>query len=285
MKLPSRVTSWLHENGHGDISSVEPAAGGCINNGARLLTSTGATFFLKQNDTTPDDMFKREVEGLNALDVEGAPRVPTPLLAGDTFLLMEDLDPGPRSDQYWPDFGRQLATLHGQIGPKFGFEHDNYIGSTPQQNPWTEDGHEFFGQHRLLFQARLAQENGLLGTTELSQTENLARRLPDLVPEQPPSLLHGDLWSGNAIADSEGSPALIDPAAYYGWAEAELAMTTLFGRFPGAFYKAYEEVRSLDRGWQERLPLYNLYHLLNHLNLFGRSYLSQVQSILRRYSD
>lgn len=285
MRLPSRVTSWLQENEHGEVSSVKPVAGGCINNGARLLTSAGATFFLKQNETAPPDMFLREVEGLKALDVEGAPRVPTPFLADESFLLMEDLDPGPRSDQYWPDFGRQLARLHGQIGRQFGFEHDNYIGSIPQQNPWTEDGHEFFGQHRLLFQARLAHENELLATTELSQTQNIVQRLPDLIPEQQPSLLHGDLWSGNAITDPDGSPALIDPAVYYGWAEAELAMTTLFGRFPGAFYKAYEEVRSLIHGWQERLPLYNLYHLLNHLNLFGRSYLSQVQSILRRYSN
>lgn len=285
MKLPARVTSWLKDNGHGEVSSVKPAAGGCINNGAQLLTSSGATFFLKQNDSAPADMFLREVEGLEALDVDGAPRVPQPFLAGKSFLLMEDLDPVPRSDEYWPDFGRQLAALHEHIGSQFGFEHDNYIGRTPQPNPWTEDGHEFFGQHRLLFQARLAHEKELLGAAELRQTRSIAQRLPDLIPEQPASLLHGDLWSGNATTDSDGNPALIDPAVYYGWAEAELAMTTLFGGFPQSFYKAYEEARPLARGRQERLPLYNLYHLLNHLNLFGRSYLSQVQSVLRRYSD
>jgi fructosamine-3-kinase len=113
--------------------------------------------------------------------------------------------------------------------------------------------------------------------------ENLTAQLKDLIPVEPASLLHGDLWSGNAITNSQGGPAIIDPAAHYGWAEAELAMTTLFGAFPNAFYQAYEEVRPLEPGYYARFPLYNLYHLLNHLNIFGRGYLGQVQAILRRF--
>ncbi len=283
MNLPEAVHRWLEDRGHGDLRSSEPVSGGCINNGTRLHIASGATFFLKLNPEAPADMFAREAEGLEALEVPGAPRVPTPLLVDETFLLLEDLAPAPRAADYWPAFGRQLARLHEQHGPSFGFENDNYLGSTVQPNPWTDDGHEFFATHRLLYQARLASRSGLLSEGDVRTVEDINRRLYELVPDQPPSLIHGDLWSGNAISDSEGRPAIIDPAAHYGWAEAELGMTTLFGRFPDSFYRAYEEVRPLQPDWQSRLPLYNLYHLLNHLNLFGRSYLSQVQSLLRRY--
>lgn len=196
---------------------------------------------------------------------------------------MEDLSPGRRAGDYWPAFGRRLARLHQQTRPEFGFEHDNYIGSTPQPNPWTADGYAFFAEQRLLYQARLARRQGLLGTAEVKQTERLARRLPELVPEQPASLIHGDLWSGNALADRGGNPALIDPAAHYGWAEAELAMTTLFGGFPEVFYRAYQELNPRPPGLWERFEIYNLYHLLNHLNLFGGGYRAQVTGILRRY--
>ncbi|MBN1665608.1 MAG: fructosamine kinase family protein, partial [Anaerolineales bacterium] len=155
--------------------------------------------------------------------------------------------------------------------------------STPQPNPWQADGYRFFAEQRLLYQARLARRRNLIEAADLAQVEGLAARLPDLVPEQPAALLHGDLWTGNAASDSAGRPALIDPAAYYGWAEAELAMTTLFGSFPAEFYAAYEEARPLAPGYRGRFDLYNLYHLLNHVNLFGRGYLGQVQAILRRY--
>lgn len=199
-------------------------------------------------------------------------------------MLMEDLHPAPRGRDYWDAFGRRLATLHQTHGPQFGFAHDNYIGSTPQPNPWTEDGHAFFGQHRLEYQAALGKSKGLLEGEDLEALERLVGRLPDLIPVQPPSLIHGDLWSGNAITGPRGEPAIIDPAAHFGWAEAELAMTTLFGRFPESFYRAYAEKRSLQTGWRGRLPIYNLYHLLNHLNLFGRGYLPGVRNVLRRFA-
>jgi fructosamine-3-kinase len=196
---------------------------------------------------------------------------------------MEDLAPAPPAANYWPEMGRRLARQHASTSPRFGFHHDNYIGSTPQPNPWMEDGFTFFAQHRLGFQAQLAHERKLLSGAEVRQIEVLARRLPELAPEQPASLLHGDLWAGNAISDSEGLPALIDPAAYYGWAEADLAMTALFGGFPEAFYAAYMDSCPLEPGWRQRFALYNLYHLLNHLNLFGRSYYGQVMDVLQAY--
>lgn len=283
MNVPDAIREWCHEHGHGGIESTSPVSGGCINNGSRLKTTSGATFFLKQNPSAPEDMFAREAEGLKALAEADGPQVPQPLLHSRSYLLTEDLNPGPRAGDYWVHFGRQLGRLHRFTNAEFGFVHDNYLGSTPQQNPWTEDGFEFFAKHRLIYQSELAGRRGLLDPDDQDTVARLARRLPELVPAQPASLIHGDLWSGNAISDRAGQPAIIDPAAHYGWAEAELGMTQLFGAFPQEFYRAYQETNPLQEGWQARLPLYNLYHLLNHLNLFGTSYLDGVQRILRRF--
>ncbi len=287
--IPTRIKDWITEHDYGEIVASWPVGGGCINNGARLQTSSGKTFFLKTNSQAPQDMFAREAEGLEALrSPAGMPlddglRVPQPHLWGKDFLLLEDLAPASRRPGYWSEFGRRLAALHNHASERFGFHHDNYLGSTPQSNPWTEDGWVFFGEHRLLSQARLAQQQGYFGSRQVQQVERLARRLPDLVPSQPASLIHGDLWSGNALTDENGEPAIIDPAAHYGWAEAELGMTALFGGFPGEFYRAYQEARPLEPGLYGRFSLYNLYHLLNHLNLFGESYLGEVMGILRKY--
>lgn len=283
MKIPHEVTAWLTQNGFADIVQSKVIGGGCINNGAILEVDDGRTLFLKQNASAPADMFEREREGLIALRSKMGPRVPEPLLFGTSFLLMEDLRPAPPIPRYWEVFGRQLAELHSATKAQFGFEHDNYIGSTPQPNPWTQDGYEFFAQHRLHFQAELAACKGLLGHRDLQNIEKLIRTIPELIPKQPASLIHGDLWSGNATCDEEGQPAIIDPAAHYGWAEAELGMTTLFGQFPDRFYQAYEEVRPLDPGWQNRLGIYNLYHMLNHLNLFGTGYLAGSRSLIQKY--
>jgi fructosamine-3-kinase len=285
VNLPAEVSRWLEQNNWGEVQSSSPVAGGCINQGRRISTTRGRSCFLKLNQDAPAEMFEREAEGLSALALDGAPRVPEVFLVGRQFLLLEDLSPAALRPDYWEAFGRQLACLHNQGNDRFGFKHDNYLGSTPQPNPWTEDGYQFFIEHRLQFQAGLASEHGLLKAPVRQRLDRLCSRLHQLVPPQPASLLHGDLWSGNAIAGPEGEPAIIDPAAHYGWAEAELGMTQLFGGFPADFYQAYQEVHPLEPGWRDRLPIYNLYHLLNHLNLFGRSYLSQVQSILSRFSQ
>ncbi|MGD2027677.1 MAG: fructosamine kinase family protein [Anaerolineales bacterium] len=282
--IPDAVSAWLEENRHGEVVQTRAVGGGCINTSVRLQTAGGAGFFLKTNSSCPEDMFAKEVAGLEALAVEGGPRVPKPFLHGANFLLMEDLAPAGKAGNYWAVFGRQMAALHQHTDPQFGFKGDNYIGSTPQPNPWTEDGYEFFAKHRLAHQAELARKRGLLSLKEAEGVSRIAARLTDLVPEQPASILHGDLWSGNATTDSEGQPAIIDPAAYYGWAEADLAMMVLFGRPAGHFWQAYQEVRPLEPEWQERFPVYNLYHLLNHLNLFGRGYHGQVISVVRRFS-
>ncbi|MBW8009815.1 MAG: fructosamine kinase family protein [Chloroflexi bacterium] len=282
--LPKEVLNWLENESFGEIVNTQPVGGGCINNGVRLETSSGSIFFLKTNAQSPKNMFARESEGLEALRVPEGPRIPQAYIHGFDYLLLEDLSPATRSLDYWTTFGRQLAALHEHTNKKFGFDANNYIGSTPQSNTWTEDGFAFFAEHRLGFQAELAHNKDLLSASEVSQVERIANRLPEIIPEQPASLIHGDLWGGNAIADSQGQPALIDPAVYYGWAEAELAMTALFGGFNPDFYSAYEDTRPLSPGYLTRFPLYNLYHLLNHLNLFGRGYYGQVKTILDKYA-
>ena len=281
--IPEAVQTWLAAQGYGEVRATRPVGGGCISNGARIETSGGGSFFLKTNASAPADMFACEAAGLEALRAADGPRLPRVFLHGREFLLLEDLAPAKRAQDYERTLGGQLAAMHNHTNSQFGFEHDNYIGSTPQPNAWTTDGYTFFAEQRLGYQARLAVDRGLLNNDEAGRVEALAGRLKELIPVQPASLVHGDLWGGNATADSRGQPVLIDPAAHYGWAEAELAMTALFGGFGADFYGAYVESRPLAAGYRERFPCYNLYHVLNHLNLFGRSYHGQVISILDRY--
>lgn len=269
-----------------------PVGGGSIHSAAILELSDGSRRFVKHSPGAPADMFPREAEGLRALAAAGAVRVPRDPLPGEAggsrFLLMEAIDTGRPSRDFFPRFGHAFAELHlGTRQARAGFPHDNYIGSTPQPNGWMDDWCGFFRRHRLGFQLELARRNGL-ATAELSRLgDRLLERLATWldVPGEDCCLLHGDLWSGNFLCDAEGEPVLIDPAAYYGHREADLAMTHLFGGFDRAFYDAYEEAWPLPSGvveQRERQEIYQLYHLLNHLNLFGSGYLSQCLAILRR---
>ena len=283
--LPGAVIEFIAAHGWGQVTQVEPVPGGSISDGLTLHTTTGPPLFLKLNPAAPSDMFQREAEGLATLAAAaGAPRVPAVHCAGQAFVLLEYLSPAPPAPHYWAELGQQLARLHATEQPAFGFNHDNYIGATPQPNPWTADGYVFFADQRLRFQADRAHRAGLLSRTSLQRAERLATRLPNLLPPQPASLVHGDLWSGNIIPGPTGQPCLIDPAAHYGWAETDLAMMTLFGRPPQSFYDGYMSERPLAHGFLNRFDLYNLYHLLNHLNLFGLSYLPAVEAILARYA-
>jgi protein-ribulosamine 3-kinase len=281
--VPKSVIAWCQERSFGDVLASKPIGGGCINEGAILMTSSGKTLFLKTNQHCPPDMFAREAEGLMALCVENGPQVPKVFLCGEKFILLEDLAPKDSRKDFWEIFGRQMAILHNHTYEKFGFPNNNYIGSTPQPNPWTTDGFLFFAENRLMYQARLALASYRLEVKDLERVEYLGHQLPELVPRQKASLIHGDLWSGNVTSDFQGMPAIIDPAAYYGWAEADLAMTDLFGTFPDRFYNAYLEKRYIEKGFRDRFPIYNLYHLINHLNLFGLAYRKQVIAILDRF--
>lgn len=282
-ELPTAVTAWCAENGWGPIVSAQALTGGMISRTERLQMGDGRSLILKSNPNAPADLFAREAEGLVAIAVSDGPLTPNVFLIGSDFLLLEDLRPAPPRRGYWEEFGQRLAALHLYTHTHYGFPHDNYCGLTPQPNPWTESGVVFFAEHRLRYQARLASEKGQLSPDDLRRTEKFCERLPDLVPPQSPALIHGDLWSGNALCGPKGEPAMVDPAVHYGWAEAELGLTRLFGGFPRVFYDAYAYSYPLAPGWQDRLDIYNLYHLLNHLHIFGQSYLGRVQAVLTRY--
>jgi fructosamine-3-kinase len=212
-----------------------------------------------------------EVDGLRALGA--VVRVPRILEHGADFILLEQLDLKRSGD--WSALARMLAALHRTTGPRFGWHTDNYIGATPQINSWRDDWSVFFKECRLAPQLALAKKNGYA-----VEIQGALKVLEGHKPK--PSLLHGDLWAGNAGFIKEG-PVLFDPAVYYGDREADLAMTELFGGFPREFYEAYDEAWPLDEGYEQRKPLYNLYHLLNHLNLFGGGYLAQVEATLRLF--
>lgn len=208
-----------------------------------------------------------EVDGLRAL--AAVVRVPRILDHGPDFILLEQLELQKSGD--WAALAQMLAKLHRQTGPRFGWHRDNYIGATPQINAWCDDWSEFWQERRIRPQLELARKNGF----RLEEPPKLKGHNPQ------PSLLHGDLWSGNAGFIAEG-PVLFDPAVYYGDREADLAMTELFGGFPARFYEAYDEAYPLPKGYETRKHLYNLYHLLNHLNLFGRGYLQPTIEALKR---
>lgn len=270
----------------GVIRNVDPVGGGSISASFRLLSETGRRFFLKVQTAEQADLFDAEADGLAALANCGCVAVPQPLaggvVAGQSYLLLEHLDLAGDRDAAAAELGRRLAEQHRRPASEFGWPRDNYIGSTPQPNGSTGDWLEFLRERRLGFQLALAARNGYGG--ELQQLgRRLLARLPEFFDELPqPSLLHGDLWGGNWGALAGGRPAIFDPAVYLGDREADLAMTRLFGGFPEAFYRAYHAAWPLRSGYENRLDLYNLYHLLNHLNLFGGGYADSVLACMRR---
>jgi len=258
------------------------AGGGCINRGFVLWGQDGRRFFLKLNSRDKMEMFAAEAEGLAELSRSGAIRVPNAIAWGstdnDAWLVLEHLNLGGRGSGV--DLGRRLAALHRTTGPAFGWHRDNTIGATPQPNTPLPDWIRFYREQRLKHQLDLARRNGA-SRRLLEQGERLMADLDAFFPgHRPvPSLLHGDLWGGNhGFAD--GDPVLFDPAVYYGDREADLAMTELFGGFPGDFHGAYREAWPLDPGYGVRKTLYNLYHVLNHFNLFGGGYGRQAEQML-----
>ncbi len=278
-------------------AGMERIAGGDINEAYKLALTDGSYVFLKMNKEKNAPFFAAEALGLWAIQETGA--IGTPQVFGigkgsiggqrRSFLLMEYMEGKKPVRDSWEIFGRQLAAMHraktGRFAPggTFGFVQDNYIGAGSQKNDARDSWVEFFRDCRLEPQFRRAFPYFDAG--ERKKAGKLLEKMGDILAEPDyPSLLHGDLWAGNVITGNDGKVWLVDPAAYVGHAEADLAMTELFGGFPQAFYKAYQEAAPLQPGYQQRRDVYNLYHLLNHLNLFGQAYFSSVKRILERYA-
>lgn len=287
--------SVLYELGFGAPLQLARIGGGCIAEASIVTFRDGSKVFVKCKAGNPG-MFECEAEGLRTLALAEAIRVPRVLAVSSGAMVLELIESAPKKQGFAEAFGRAFAMLHQYRGKTCGFPKDNFIGSNPQCNepvegPWdqiaADDGSawpEFFLRRRLRFQVRLASGKGYGDDLEQMLDRAQARILELLGGAiERPSLLHGDLWGGNYIVDERGEACLIDPAVYYGHREADLAMTRLFGGFEPAFYVAYDEVSPLADGHELRLPLYQLYHILNHLNLFGGAYYEQARRILQQY--
>lgn len=271
------------------IIKTENLSGGCISNAYKVISESGDNFFLKVNDSVPSGMFKTEADGLSELGKANTIKVPEVKIYSDNFIVTEFIQPGKKSTAFFQNFGRNFALLHKYKGVTFGFYEDNYIGSNPQKN--LTEGNEgtnwtaFYLNKRLLFQLSLCEQNGYTTAELRKYFRKLEDKIEDILKDsiEEPALLHGDLWSGNYMINRDGEACIIDPAVYYGHREADLAMTKLFGGYPEEFYKSYNEIYPLEDGWDYRENIYKLYHVLNHLNLFGTGYYPQSISLLKFY--
>lgn len=228
------------------------------------------------------DMFPREMNSLKALKETGCIDIPEPLASGEfgnhSYLLLEHRPEGKAKVDFWEKFGEQLACLHQNSNKEFGFFEDNYIGSLLQRNTWTRQAPDFYINQRLKPQLELAEHY------ELNISEDFLENIAENIPDEAPSLIHGDLWNGNFLINAEGAPCLFDPAVAYAPREMDLAMMKLFGGFDRKLFDAYNEHLPLERGFEDRLPLWQLYYLLVHLNIFGKGYRNQVVNIIKKYN-
>ena len=266
------------------VESQRSVGGGCIND-ACVVGNGDVSYFVKTNTAVCAFMFEAEAAGLAEIAGTHAICVPQPVcfgIAGNAaYLVLECLEFGQGKSETQRSLGAQLAAMHQIRHKQYGWCRDNTIGSTPQSNAEMGNWVDFWRESRLGFQLSLAVRNGAPAAIERkgeSLKASLASFFPGIMP--PPSLLHGDLWSGNWAADSEGNPVIFDPAVYYGDRETDIAMTELFGGFSPDFYAAYREAYPLDAGYKVRKTLYNLYHILNHYNLFGGGYASQAERMI-----
>lgn len=294
--LPAGLTGAIEDTLHaaGDPSPIQNnqrVTGGDINEATRIETEQD-TYFVKWNPKPLPNLFEVEARGLALLQAPDAIRVPNvygydePANGRPAFIVLEWVEQGNAGRAAAGElFGRQLAALHRTTAPQFGLDHGNYIGALPQPNEPMTSWLDFYRERRLGFQRQLAQQKGLMSTERNRKLGRLMEHLDRWIDDDDvqPALIHGDLWGGNYLIDAQGRPVLIDPAVYYAHREVELAFTELFGGFPPSFYTAYNEAYPLSPEYEERRPLYQLYHLLTHLNLFGETYGRSVDRILNRY--
>lgn len=269
----------IHQQPNFTVSDCKAIGGGSINSSYKL-SGSGHSYFVKTNQSRFAGMFAAEAAGLQEIISSNSILAPQPIAQGEsqglTYIIMEYLPLGGSSKHSSELLGQQLAAMHQQTQTQFGWHIDNTIGSTPQINTYCDNWCDFFCRHRLGYQLELAASNGY----PLRQADSLLSHLDQLLDHQPSaSLLHGDLWSGNYGICEDGSPVIFDPAVYYGDRETDIAMTELFGGFPSRFYEAYWHHTPQEAGYSTRKTLYNLYHIVNHVNLFGGGYYSQAEQM------
>lgn len=287
--IPATVRQSLQEALEADVSSENSVSGGSINQSARISLSDHRSCFLKWNTHADPAMFAKEEKGLQLLQsADTSLIVPDVFATGVTedgigWLIQEYLQEGNAQTNSAEIFGKQLATLHQHYAEQFGLDHDNYIGQLPQSNSWNNSWINFFIQERMEPQLKRAIDAHKVDSHTVAHFKSMYKQLPDIFPDEPPSLLHGDLWGGNYFYNKKGCPCIYDPAVYYGHREIELAFTHLFGGFPRSFYQSYEDHFPLEPGFSDRKDIYNLYPLLVHTNLFGGSYARQVKSVVQRF--
>ncbi|MBI3501977.1 MAG: fructosamine kinase family protein [Bacteroidetes bacterium] len=269
------------------VESISPVGGGCINETAKVKTSLGI-FFAKWNDAKQfPKMLEAEAKGLQLLKDTNEIKVPEVIsqkTTGNTqYFILEFIESSSMEKHFWYNFGKSLAKLHQHSSEKFGLDHNNYIGSLPQSNRQHSLWSDFFILERLEPQIKSARDNSRIGNIISQKFSKLFSQLEKIFPPEKPALLHGDLWSGNYMIGNNGEPVFIDPAIYFGHREMDLAMTKLFGGFSAEFYESYHEEFPLEKDWQKRIDICNLYPLMVHVNLFGGSYAMQVENILRKF--
>ncbi|MDP6907857.1 MAG: fructosamine kinase family protein, partial [Flavobacteriales bacterium] len=282
--MNSHIEDIIGSNNLGKLKSVSPVSGGSINDAFRIETNSNK-FFLKTNDASRfPKMFEMESKGLTILSYSSFV-VPQPKVVGQQgrkqFILLDWIESENPTSNYWGDYGRSLADLHSKTSDLFGLDHSNYIGSLSQSNNWESTWADFYREERLIPQMELAAQSGQLSSKMKNGFEALFVRMEEIYPIERPSLLHGDLWSGNMMVSSEGKPCIFDPAAYYGHREMDLAMMALFGGFGKSWVGSYNEMYPLENNWNERIPIGQLYPLMVHVNLFGGSYARSVETILQ----
>ncbi len=267
------------------IASTSTLGGGSIANSFVIQTESGKKYFGKTYGNNKV-ILQNEANGLIELAKSTAIRIPKVIAVTDDFLLLEFIETGRRRRDFSELFGKQFAKMHRTTSDNFGFFENNFIGSTPQINvPVNNSWIDFFWENRLLYQFILAEQNGHVNSEFRTLFKKLENEFPSILngTDEKPTVLHGDLWGGNFMVDENSNPILIDPAVYYGHREADLAMTKMFGGFDSKFYSAYNEEYPLPDDWEYRINLYMLYHVLNHLNLFGSGYYSQAISIIKKH--
>lgn len=289
MNFKQSVKELLSENFQKKINVTDYSTlgGGSINRAYKVNTNRGVYFVKTNSKQRFPLMFEKEAMGLEILANANCIGIPKVICYGDieedSFLILEYINSASQSGNFWDDFAKNLACLHKNSNPRFGLDHDNYIGSLAQHNDFKDTWPEFFMEQRLEKQLKMACDSASINKSIIPFFERFYKRIDEIFPQEKPSLIHGDLWSGNYMVGADSNAVIIDPAVYYGHREMDLGMSLLFGGFSNQFYESYDNYFPLEKGWEQRMEYCNLYPLLVHVNLFGGGYTSSVKSIISKF--